>query len=419
MALFAQLLAVYVLVLVACQIGAVAGFVRALRGKSAGASSPAFAPRAAVILSVRGPDPDLPVTLQKALQQDYPDYRLIIIVDSDKDPAWPFIQEVMQDELADRISVFTLEQPRFTCSLKCSALIEAVSKIGQEFEVIAFLDGDVAPHPSWLAELVRPLADQSVGCTTGNRWYLPAESNWGSLVRYFWNAGAVVQVWLNGIVWAGSMALRTETIRAIGLLDAWEQALSVDATVYRQLRDHRLRVQFVPSALMPNRESISLAQFTRWVQRQLIAAKSCGSGWRLVAAHALGLVGSQVCAVGALGYGLIREQPTTTRAAAFSLAAYWLCTIGCALTLELAARRRMAAHGEPTQWDAPQTWRRAVPAIVLTHFVYAYAICGAYVRNQVSWRGVEYKLHGRGRVLMLGYRPYGDGATRTETQSVV
>jgi cellulose synthase/poly-beta-1,6-N-acetylglucosamine synthase-like glycosyltransferase len=63
--------------------------------------------------------------------------------------------------------------------------------------VLAVIDADAVPHRWWLRDLVAPLSDPRVGVATGNRWYMPEHANWGSLVRYLWNVGAVVQVWFN------------------------------------------------------------------------------------------------------------------------------------------------------------------------------------------------------------------------------
>jgi cellulose synthase/poly-beta-1,6-N-acetylglucosamine synthase-like glycosyltransferase len=81
-----------------------------------------------------------------------------------------------------------------TCSLKCSALIQAVSSLNDDCEVVALIDSDTVPHPRWLRELVLPLADRRIGLTAGNRWYVPIKDQWGSLARYLWNISAVLQM---------------------------------------------------------------------------------------------------------------------------------------------------------------------------------------------------------------------------------
>src|SRR5205085_10102974 len=54
-----------------------------------------FAPRAAVILSLRGGDPSLTPCLERLLEQDYPDYSIWIVIDNRDDPAWALVDDVI------------------------------------------------------------------------------------------------------------------------------------------------------------------------------------------------------------------------------------------------------------------------------------------------------------------------------------
>ena len=40
-------------------------------------------------------------------------------------------------------------------------------------EVLVFVDSDARPEKSWLKKLVAPLADETLGASTGYRWFLP------------------------------------------------------------------------------------------------------------------------------------------------------------------------------------------------------------------------------------------------------
>ncbi|MCC6510192.1 MAG: glycosyltransferase family 2 protein, partial [Pirellulaceae bacterium] len=213
-------------------------------------------PKAAVVLSLRGADPYLTTCIQAVLEQDYPEFTLFIVVDSPQDSAWEDVHQIQSRTPPGRVVSTALANRLTTCSLKCCALAEVVENLDPSYAVVAFLDGDGAPHRHWLRDRVAALRDHSVGVSTGNRWYTPDQVTWGAMVRYFWNAGAIVQVWLNGIIWAGSMALRRETIREIDLIDAWRKSLSVDGAVVRQTQAHGYKARFVPTVILPNREDI-------------------------------------------------------------------------------------------------------------------------------------------------------------------
>ena len=76
-------------------------------------------PRAAILLSLRGADPQLPEGLRCLLRQDYPDYELHVVVDRRDDPAWQIVQDAAGDHSRVPIHVAELREPLPTCSLKC------------------------------------------------------------------------------------------------------------------------------------------------------------------------------------------------------------------------------------------------------------------------------------------------------------
>lgn len=373
-------------------------------------------PKAAIILAVRGMDPFLNATLMGLLDQDYPDYTIFVIVDSHTDPAWKQLRALEDEPGAERIVAQVVRVPRMTCSLKCGALAQAVSELDPSYEVVAFIDGDAPPHPTWLSELVAPLRDARVGVATGNRWYAPRDGQWGSLVRYFWNTGAVVQVWLNGIIWAGSMAMRASVIRETELVTTWQSSLSVDGTVCRQMKRNGYRVQFVPRVMMINEEETELSSFMRWVERQLVAARTAENGWLLIWLHALNLLGSQVLLLASLAWALWNGVPGIAAVSAGGLLAYWISSLSCVMLLEQAVYR---GRGKPFRWLTMRSLWRTFPAFLLTHVVYPVAMVLALRQKRISWRGVEYEVLGLHNVRLLEYRPFQAKSDQALTESTV
>lgn len=376
-------------------------------------------PKAAVILALRGSDPFLDRTLCGLMKQRYADYTVFLVVDSEADAAMVDIRRILDELQPENFTVQVLEDHKPSCSLKCSALVQAVERLADDFEVVAFIDADAPPHPNWLSDLVSPLKDRSVGVVTGNRWFAPQDVRWGSMVRCIWNAAAIVQVWLNHIVWAGSMAMRTEVARDRELLDGWGRALSVDATVTRWMKEQRLKVHFTPAVMMINEEGIGLAQFQRWVQRQLIAAKSSGSMGILVWLHTFSLSAVHLAAVLLLVQSAFAGHTAVALWLTISLATYWLTSLLSLLLLEAAvssvARENSVSKG-------PMTWGiaiRLLPAMALTQAVYTYAFCRAIFRKQIDWRGIEYRINGVNDVQMTEYHPYTQAADPKAADSVV
>ncbi len=419
MFLSACIIAVYVACIVAIQSGVALAFMRRLWQFRKGIDDKGTLPEATVVLSVRGPDPQLAQTIENLLDQDYPRFALHIVVDGKQDPALPLIEEVIERKQATNVTVSLLGVPKATCSLKCNALVQAVEELPDDCEVVAFIDGDALPYRTWLRDLVRPLHDPAVGVTTGNRWYAPATASWGSLVRYFWNAGAIVQVWMNGIVWAGSMAMRKEVIHRIGLPAAWSRALSVDATVYQQIREHGLGVQFVPGVLLVNTENIALGKFMGWVQRQMVSAKFCRAGWVMVALHTFALTAIQVVSLSLTVWGLATGDGVVAGISGAALACFWGSSFVATLGVEWLVRRVVRSQGGGCRWMHPGTLVRLFPALILAYLVFPCIFVGATLRRRVSWRGIQYEILGPRMVRMVAYRPMGVDSEIDANASVV
>ena len=148
-------------------------------------------PRAAAILCVRGLDPFLAASVRGLLQQDYPDYKVYIVVDSVRDPAWPVVKAMVKQAGRGNVSVLALTDRLPTTTRKAAGQLQALAKLDPSREIVAMLDGDTIPHSTWLRELAAPLKDPRVGVASGNRWYMPAADPLrgypatGSLVRIF------------------------------------------------------------------------------------------------------------------------------------------------------------------------------------------------------------------------------------------
>ena len=154
--------------------------------------------QAAILLCLRGVDPSLSECLKGIARQDYEDFQVHIVFDHPDDPAVAFVRNFFANQSLQPVLHFNTSPPK-TCSLKCSSLVAAIEALPQEIEFVALIDADTAADKNWLIDLLAPFADPSVGATTGNRWFTPSESNFGTVFRKVWNSAAVPHVVLYNI----------------------------------------------------------------------------------------------------------------------------------------------------------------------------------------------------------------------------
>lgn len=363
-------------------------------------------PKTAVIICLRGADPYLPNCLRSLLKQNYPEYDLKIILDSQEDPAGKIASEAIAELGATNVQISHLRTVRHNCSLKCSSLVQAVSDLDDSYKVVAFVDADTIVHPNWLRELVSPLADEKVGATTGNRWYSPTGNYWGTLVRYAGNVSTVVQMFLFQIPWGGTLAMKTEVLHQTGLLEKWSQAFNDDLMMHNVLKKHKLQVKFVPSLLMVNREESSLPDLVDHLKRLLLCSRLYHPRWLALVSDAISSILFPTLVIVLILQSLFVGQ---WNAAAQLFSYYGIYILGLLLlmlVLEQGVQRVMSVQGQAIAKLSLTAVIKMLIAIPLTQWVYGVAILSSLWMSTVKWRGLSYRVQGPWNIRLVEYRPY-------------
>jgi hypothetical protein len=363
-------------------------------------------PAVTVILPLRGADPSLCDCLRALFAQDYPRYRVHIIVHSPTDPAWGPVRTVLAEGTgrADAVQAEALQEPLPTCSLKVSAQIQAASRLEAGCEVVALLDADAMVPPDWLRSLVAPFVDRRIGVVSGVRWFAPVEPTWGALARHLWNCGCQAQVYVFGIPWGGTMALRAGLFREHGLLRIWRQRFADDTGTVDLLRRLGLGVCFQPKLTIINRETIALGAVCRFVRRQVFNTRLDLARWPLLLGLNAGLWLSVVLAVALAAVGLVWGEVSLLAWFGGLLALHFAGLLSALAVAELAIRRLARRRGEEVPGPALCWKYLAAPLVALV--VHGYGLAAAALARRVSWRGIDYSLGGPRRLRLIEYRPY-------------
>lgn len=244
----------------------------------------AYRPPAALIVPFKGIEPALKGNLKGLLTQDYPDYRVLMIVEDEDDPAYPLLREAIQQFPERKAEVLFAGVADANEGQKVHNLIAAVEKLkadnGGE-EVWVFADSDAVPGSDWLGELVGPLCQDRTAVTTGFRWLVP-QPQAGATAPTFWaKIASIINSSATGYIrrdrfthaWGGSMAMRVSTANEADLLSYWRGALSDDYQVTRMCRDLDRRVYFVPECLVASPVDYDLAGLSNFAFRQYVITR--------------------------------------------------------------------------------------------------------------------------------------------------
>ncbi len=380
-------------------------------------SDPTYAPPVSVIMALRGFDPSLRSCLQALLQQDYREYEVIIVIDHPSDAAWRAVEEVTREfDTHHRVRYMALENPRPNCSLKCSSLIQAYSYVNEQSEVLALIDADVVPHANWMRDLVTPLADPTIGASTGNKWYCPGDNTFGSLLRCLWNAGALVPTAAFANPWAGTCALRISDVERSGLVETWKDSAVDDGPIRQALEPFGLRIHFEPKLIMINRDRCTAEFASRYVTRMLTWSRMYEATFLNTFVHMLVTTLLIAISVSVLVLALLTGHFITALIVASGLAVWNLLMLGAFFAVRSGVSVALKTRSETLE---RMSWTRLfklyllLPVCQIAHCRWTLS---AIFSKQVHWRDVTYRLNGSKGIEMVEYQPYQSTTDRTPSQ---
>lgn len=367
-------------------------------------------------MGLKGTDPSLRDGLRRLMTQDYPDYEVRIVVDSRRDPAWPLVEEAIRDTGSSHVSVTEYREAPEHGIVNCtnSKVVQALRGLDDSFEAVAMADGDVVANENWLRELISPLAlDPTIGVTSGNRWFIPPRMTVGSLVRHLWNVATTSITYHLNMPWGGCYGIRMSAIRDGNLIEKWASVAALDMHTTAEMKALGLKVRFVPSLMMVNREESPLPAAVNWIRRQLTWARLYNPGWWFVVAHtgatALAMAGAIIIAPIALLTGATGPALWTTG----GLASYLLSLTALVALLEFRIRQRLRDNGQEIEPFRILTLLPVLFAIPLTQFAQLVATLQATFIKRVAWRGSILEINGPNDIRVID-----DPPTETQPASV-
>src|SRR5262245_2971429 len=215
-----------------------------------------------VFCPCKGVDHDFEKNIRSLLEQDYPNYTVKFVVESEDDQAYPALTHMGIREIV-------VAGRAWDCGQKVHNLTYAVRRAGDSADVYVFCDSDARFHRIWLSTLTAPLDTANV--TTGYRWYAPERFNIPTLLRSAWNASVVTALGDHdrNFTWGGSMAMYRSTFERLKILHAWQGSVSDDFAVTRAAERASTRIVFVPECLVPSYGECTWRELIEFTTRQV------------------------------------------------------------------------------------------------------------------------------------------------------
>jgi cellulose synthase/poly-beta-1,6-N-acetylglucosamine synthase-like glycosyltransferase len=350
---------------------------------------PEFTPFVSVIVPGRGLEPGLHENLQTLLEQDYPRYEVLFAFDAADDPAIQVGDELSHG--ASRIARTIIAGPATDSGQKVHNLRVAVTEVDPESEVLVFVDTDARPARDWLKCLVAPLADETLGASTGYRWFVPSRGGIASRLRGVWNASVASALGADtakNFCWGGSTAIRRSTFEKLAVSERWRGTVSDDFTITRVLKEAKLPIHFTPHCLVASVGDCDFKELFEFTTRQIKITRVYASHLWLPL-----LLGSALFAIvfiGCLILLILQILKILSPTYLLPLALIIIFTLGAAKSFI----RWRAINIPLTQYRA--ALRRDLLAHIflwpVASLLYLYNAIVAGFSRHITWRGITYEL---------------------------
>ena len=368
-----------------------------------------YRPHTVLIVPCKGLDSAFQENISSFFHQDYENYSLWFVVAEESDPAYGKLsklkKKLSKKTKAKEVKILVAGHGQ-SCSQKNHNLLYCYERIGDDIDVLAFADSDICVHKNWLSHLVYPLRKSKYGAASGYRWFVPEKNNIASLALSALNA-KVAQLLGNTIfnqAWGGSMAIRTDVFRRIGLDKIWPKVLSDDLSLSRAVKKAGMHVAYVPACLVASYESTTWRKLFEFARRQFLITRVAATRTWL-----FGLFSSLFSVLGlwagiVIAWFVIRgswfDQQFTLQEKIILLAlpAVFICSQFIRAILRQTMIRKLLEKDR-------RKMRAACLADVLFSWVWSvlllFFILSSAFGNTVCWRGIPYKLLGPYETVVL------------------
>lgn len=223
--------------------------------------------RVALLIAVKGVSENFDRFLDFALGQDYPDYRVIFVTASESDPAHAAIRKRLAG--SGRASLVVAGTAHHT-GQKVHNQLEGFRHLEETDRIVAFADGDLFGRKDWLSCLVLPLNLSQADCTTGYRWFIPADQSLPNRVVSLIGTAIEPLIGPNWrmCLWGGSMAVTREVFEELEIPKNLDGSINDDARISQLARQTGKKMRYVRSVAAPSPVDFTWASLFEFGRRQ-------------------------------------------------------------------------------------------------------------------------------------------------------
>ncbi|MCL4335874.1 MAG: glycosyltransferase family 2 protein [Candidatus Thermoplasmatota archaeon] len=213
-----------------------------------------------VIVPCRGLDYSLEANLRSIANQDYPNYKVVAVVDGEDDPAIDIIKKI-------GINWMLTQNVCISCSGKVRALSTAIES-ETSYDIYVIADSDIYVERNWLLELVSPFKSPDCGISTTFPYFRPIGGFWSKMKMVWGFVGqGMMESKLTRFGWGGSLAFRPSLLSGENF-DFFKGYISDDIALTKLCQKEGKTIAYVKKAMPVVNSPDDFNTFMEWANRQ-------------------------------------------------------------------------------------------------------------------------------------------------------
>nr|WP_321258526.1 glycosyltransferase family 2 protein [uncultured Pseudodesulfovibrio sp.] len=347
---------------------------------------PVNAASIAMIVPVGNVSPGVESGLRSLLEQDYDNYRVILVTALPDEPAARLIQSLCREYDHAQHVVARLAT---RCCQKNHNLLAGVASAAVDESILVFCDSTHVAKSDFLARLTAPIALGEALMTSGYRFVQPGDENLGTICQMLSVQSIHMLQAIRPITqpWGGATAISRDTFFGYNIPQLWERTVVDDFTMGPYLQGEGVRSFPVAEAcLVTPLSGQSLKGWDQWFFRQLQYLKF-GMPLTWIAATVVPLIFFLMLAYVVVGLaGLIPGVDTQASGLVSMVYLAGLVGVGCLYTRVI-----------PNNVSLP----KRLAAYAILHLNAAVGYIRTWTTNVIFWHNIGYRTKLGGDVLEI------------------
>jgi len=175
-----------------------------------------------ILVPLKGRIPEQETILKSLLEQRYPNYHVVFVLESEEDPGNAIVNELCEGYSHARKVISGISHE---CAQKNHSLVAGVRSLRPETEMIVFCDSTNAAAPDWLEYFTAPLRAGDAQVVTTFRAFDPRPATLAGVCQAIYASFILILLMFKPKPWGGATGILRRTFETLDVAKVWSHTV--------------------------------------------------------------------------------------------------------------------------------------------------------------------------------------------------